>query len=151
VRGPAGRVAACKLPPQRARPACCPCSGSAWPRSAVLFPLVVTVYVTWWFLTFFDNFFSVRPRHTGRPDQTLVFVCMLRKLVATMDCSTVVMTQEREYFLISTACGAASVRGAVWVPCVWPGLRHVDGIHHRDRRAVRTILRANGMRQQLSA
>lgn len=27
--------------------------------SAVLFPLVVTVYVTWWFLTFFDNFFSV--------------------------------------------------------------------------------------------
>lgn len=28
--------------------------------SAVLFPLVVTVYVTWWFLTFFDNFFSVR-------------------------------------------------------------------------------------------
>ncbi|DBA93546.1 hypothetical protein WJX82_008734 [Trebouxia sp. C0006] len=25
---------------------------------AVLFPLVVTVYVTWWFLTFFDNFFS---------------------------------------------------------------------------------------------
>lgn len=31
-------------------------------RSAVLFPLVVTVYVTWWFLTFFDNFFSVRLR-----------------------------------------------------------------------------------------
>ena len=28
--------------------------------SAVLFPLAVTVYVTWWFLTFFDNFFSVR-------------------------------------------------------------------------------------------
>lgn len=27
--------------------------------SAVLFPLVVTVYITWWFLTFFDNFFSV--------------------------------------------------------------------------------------------
>lgn len=27
--------------------------------SAVLFPLAVTVYVTWWFLTFFDNFFSV--------------------------------------------------------------------------------------------
>jgi len=25
---------------------------------AVLFPLVVTVYVTWWFLRFFDNFFS---------------------------------------------------------------------------------------------
>ncbi|KAK9818141.1 hypothetical protein WJX72_007750 [[Myrmecia] bisecta] len=25
---------------------------------AVLFPMVVTVYVTWWFLTFFDNFFS---------------------------------------------------------------------------------------------
>jgi len=42
-----------------------PCRGAlppklAWPRSAVLFPLVVTVYVTWWFLTFFDNFFSVR-------------------------------------------------------------------------------------------
>ena len=28
--------------------------------SAVLFPMVVTVYITWWFLTFFDNFFSVR-------------------------------------------------------------------------------------------
>ena len=27
---------------------------------AVLFPMVVTVYITWWFLTFFDNFFSVR-------------------------------------------------------------------------------------------
>lgn len=27
---------------------------------AILFPVVVTVYVTWWFLTFFDNFFSVR-------------------------------------------------------------------------------------------
>ena len=26
---------------------------------AVLFPMVVTVYITWWFLTFFDNFFSV--------------------------------------------------------------------------------------------
>lgn len=26
--------------------------------SAILFPLVVTVYVTWWFLAFFDNFFS---------------------------------------------------------------------------------------------
>uniref|UniRef100_A0A061RPD4 Integral membrane protein n=1 Tax=Tetraselmis sp. GSL018 TaxID=582737 RepID=A0A061RPD4_9CHLO len=25
---------------------------------AILFPLVVTVYITWWFLTFFDNFFS---------------------------------------------------------------------------------------------
>jgi uncharacterized membrane protein len=25
---------------------------------AVLFPLAVTVYITWWFLTFFDNFFS---------------------------------------------------------------------------------------------
>lgn len=25
---------------------------------AILFPVVVTVYVTWWFLTFFDNFFS---------------------------------------------------------------------------------------------
>ncbi|KAK9842729.1 hypothetical protein WJX74_001526 [Apatococcus lobatus] len=25
---------------------------------AVLFPMVVTVYITWWFLTFFDNFFS---------------------------------------------------------------------------------------------
>lgn len=25
---------------------------------AMLFPLVVTVYVTWWFLNFFDNFFS---------------------------------------------------------------------------------------------
>lgn len=28
---------------------------------AILFPVVVTVYITWWFLTFFDNFFSVRP------------------------------------------------------------------------------------------
>ena len=28
---------------------------------AVLFPMVVTVYITWWFLTFFDNFFSVGP------------------------------------------------------------------------------------------
>ena len=27
---------------------------------AVLFPMVITVYITWWFLTFFDNFFSVR-------------------------------------------------------------------------------------------
>eukprot|EP00884_Botryococcus_braunii_P019998 jgi/Botrbrau1/6682/Bobra.0202s0023.3 len=26
--------------------------------SAVLFPMAVTVYITWWFLTFFDNFFS---------------------------------------------------------------------------------------------
>ena len=26
----------------------------------MLFPMVVTVYITWWFLTFFDNFFSVR-------------------------------------------------------------------------------------------
>ncbi|GLC46029.1 hypothetical protein PLESTB_001026300 [Pleodorina starrii] len=25
---------------------------------AILFPVAVTVYVTWWFLTFFDNFFS---------------------------------------------------------------------------------------------
>jgi len=25
---------------------------------AILFPMVVTVYITWWFLTFFDNFFS---------------------------------------------------------------------------------------------
>jgi uncharacterized membrane protein len=25
---------------------------------AVLFPMVVTVYITWWFLRFFDNFFS---------------------------------------------------------------------------------------------
>eukprot|EP00891_Asterochloris_glomerata_P001322 jgi/Astpho2/1322/e_gw1.00024.31.1_t len=25
---------------------------------AVLFPMVVTVYITWWFLQFFDNFFS---------------------------------------------------------------------------------------------
>ncbi|BDA46066.1 Protein LIKE COV 2 [Coccomyxa sp. Obi] len=25
---------------------------------AVLFPMVITVYITWWFLTFFDNFFS---------------------------------------------------------------------------------------------
>lgn len=24
----------------------------------MLFPMVVTVYITWWFLTFFDNFFS---------------------------------------------------------------------------------------------
>ena len=30
--------------------------------SAVLFPMVITVYITWWFLTFFDNFFSVRER-----------------------------------------------------------------------------------------
>ena len=28
-------------------------------RSAVLFPMAVTVYITWWFLTFFDKFFSV--------------------------------------------------------------------------------------------
>lgn len=28
------------------------------PCSAMLFPLVVTGYVTWWFLEFFDNFFS---------------------------------------------------------------------------------------------
>lgn len=26
--------------------------------SAILFPIVVTVYVTWWFLDFFDAFFS---------------------------------------------------------------------------------------------
>lgn len=30
-----------------------------FPCSAVLFPMAVTVYITWWFLTFFDNFFSV--------------------------------------------------------------------------------------------
>ena len=39
----------------------CPCPNRhtfTW-YSAVLFPMVVTVYITWWFLTFFDNFFSV--------------------------------------------------------------------------------------------
>ena len=32
---------------------------------AVLFPMVVTVYVTWWFLQFFDNFFSACTYHVG--------------------------------------------------------------------------------------
>ncbi len=34
------------------------------PRSAVLLPIVLTVYIMWWFLEFFDGFFSplyVRP------------------------------------------------------------------------------------------
>ncbi len=40
-----------------ARPLC------AWARrcsarSAILFPVAVTVYITWWFLEFFDNLFS---------------------------------------------------------------------------------------------
>ncbi len=50
----------------------------------MLFPLVVTVYVTWWFLTFFDNFFSVRPRHSRRSSQKQVCVCMLRTSAAVL-------------------------------------------------------------------
>ncbi len=54
------------------------------------------------------------------------------------------MRQEGEYSAKSTACGAASVRGAVWVPCIWPGLRHVHGLHHWDRRAVRAVFACKG-------
>ena len=46
--------------------------------SAVLFPLVVTVYITWWFLTFFDNFFSVS--HPGS-------VCDVRCSTAPASCT----------------------------------------------------------------
>lgn len=37
---------------------------------ATLFQSDVAVYITWWFLRFFDNFFSVRMHE-------LVFACML--------------------------------------------------------------------------
>ena len=49
----------------------------------MLFPLVVTVYVTWWFLTFFDNFFSVRPRHTVLALLLCVELCYLHVEVLT--------------------------------------------------------------------
>lgn len=48
--------------------------------SAVLFPLVVTVYVTWWFLTFFDNFFSVR----YPSKQNLPCASLLHQTIATL-------------------------------------------------------------------
>lgn len=35
-----------------------PVSDESMDFSAILFPIVVTVYVTWWFLDFFDAFFS---------------------------------------------------------------------------------------------
>lgn len=37
--------------------------------------MVVTVYITWWFLTFFDNFFSVRPLRPF-PLQTNLSACV---------------------------------------------------------------------------
>ena len=49
----------------------------------MLFPLVVTVYVTWWFLTFFDNFFSVRPWHTVLALLLCAELCYLRVEVLT--------------------------------------------------------------------
>ena len=43
---------------------------------AVLFPMVVTVYITWWFLTFFDNFFSVGLPCAGVPAAGPAGACM---------------------------------------------------------------------------
>ena len=90
-------------------------------RSAVLFPLVVTVYVTWWFLTFFDNFFSVRPGSSACASAMCVELCYLPVELSK---------------LTELAC-AACVRGLVWLPCLWPGLCHIYGIHHWHRSAPR--------------
>jgi hypothetical protein len=61
--------------------------------------------------------------------------------VAHIRCSAQTFLRDKRVRTLtkSVACGAAGVRGAVWVPCVRPGLRHVDGLHHRDRRAVRVM------------
>jgi hypothetical protein len=46
--------------------------------------MVVTVYITWWFLTFFDNFFSVRPTLPGPlADLADLIVLILVRLLFT--------------------------------------------------------------------
>ena len=88
---------------------------------AILFPLVVTLYLTWWCLEFFDNFFRYCPATGLWPPWPAAALCRQATPSATRP-----MPTDRWPLPASLQ---PRLRVPIWVPGLWAGVHHHHGLH----------------------